>query len=126
VLLINEQGKKFNKVDLPEIMQISTINDVLIEDLNNDEHLDMIVIGNNYAQETLFGRYDASIGTVLLGDGKFHWKEIENRDCVFVSDRDARAIIQLKQKKEGEIILIINNNGPLQSFAYKPRANMLP
>ena len=79
---MNEQGKKLTKVDLPDITLISTVNDMLIEDLNNDEHIDMIVVGNNYAQETLFGRYDASIGTVMLGDGKLHWLKLKTASVV--------------------------------------------
>ena len=126
LLLVNSHGEKVNKMYLPDITQISTINDVLIEDLNNDENLDMIIIGNNYSQETLFGRYDASIGTVLLGDGKLHWNEIENRHCGFIVDKNAKEIISINRKSGVETIVIVNNNGPLQGFTYKANEKAKP
>src|SRR5688572_18963925 len=86
MLLINEAGRKFKKVNLPDVAQLSTLNDALIEDLNGDGNLDLIIVGNSYAQETLFGRYDASIGTVLMGDGSLNWRELENRYSNFVAD----------------------------------------
>lgn len=116
VLLINDQGSKFQKAALPDIVQVSTVNDILIEDLNNDSNLDMVIIGNNYSQETLFGRYDASIGTVLLGDGKFNWTQIENRYCNFVADKNAKEILMVSGKKEDKTMIIINNDGPVQGF----------
>jgi hypothetical protein len=116
-LLINEAGEKFKKVALPDIAQLSTLNDALVEDLNNDGNLDLIIIGNTYAQETLFGRYDASIGTVLLGDGKLNWKELQNRYCNFVADQNAKKILMISGRGSGKQIVIINNDGPLQTFS---------
>ena len=116
VVLINEKGDKFRKTALPEIAQISSINDVLIDDVNDDSHPDMILVGNNYAQETLFGRYDASIGTVLLGDGNLRWKELENRHSNFVADGNAKEILMLQGKNSTKLIIIINNDGALQTF----------
>lgn len=115
-VLVNHGGQKFNMTPLPEITQISSINDVLIEDINNDLHSDLIIVGNNYAQETLFGRYDASIGTVLLGDGKLNWKEKQNRHCNFIVDKQAREILTLKASNSRKTFVIINNDGPVQTF----------
>ncbi|HEX6892813.1 MAG TPA: VCBS repeat-containing protein [Chryseolinea sp.] len=115
VMLINDKGKRMNKADLPEICQVSTINDGLIDDLNEDGHNDIILIGNNYAQETLFGRYDASIGTVLLGDGKLNWKAYEPTVGKFISDGDAKHILSL-QTASGLLLVVANNNGPLEFY----------
>ncbi|HTE33629.1 MAG TPA: VCBS repeat-containing protein, partial [Chryseolinea sp.] len=115
VILVNDQGKAFVKVELPEIAQLSTVNDILIDDINKDDHADVILVGNNYAQETLFGRYDASIGTVLLGDSKLHWKQYEPRSNKFIADGDAKHI-RLLHSSKGKIYLIANNNGPLEFY----------
>ncbi len=115
VVLINNQGKSFAIERLPDVAQLSVINDMLLEDVNEDENIDLILIGNNYAQETLFGRYDASIGTILLGDGKLHWKNLEARTSGFVVEGDAKYIRSIKTAR-GKVYVIANNNAPLDCF----------
>jgi hypothetical protein len=124
IILVNEKGAGFRKTDIPEIAQISSINDVLIEDLDNDTHLDLILVGNDYAQETLFGRYDASIGTVLLGDGKLGWHEFENRNSNFVADKNAKEVLILRGKNAEKLIVVINNDGPVQCYTLQDGGQM--
>lgn len=121
VVMINEGGKSFRIVDLPDIAQISTVNDLVVDDINGDGHADLILIGNNYDQETLFGRFDASLGTVLLGDGAFNWTPLPHYESGFLADGNARYIELLRSGGEGKILLVSNNNGPLQFFVYGQR-----
>lgn len=116
VILINNRGKSFTVTDLPDIAQLSTINDILVDDINHDGAADIIAIGNMYAQETLFGRYNASIGTILLGDGNLNWKELPARKSGFIVDGDARYIESLRMK-QGLVYVITNNNDSIQFFA---------
>ena len=117
-MLINKDGKSFDVLDLPEIAQISTINDFLISDVNKDGHMDLIGVGNNYAQETLFGRYDASLGVVLLGDGNLNWTPYDNVKANFILSGDTRNIANLKSA-QGNLLLITNNNSEAQFFLYR-------
>lgn len=114
-VLVNKGGKSFEQISLPQIAQISTVNDVLIDDLNGDGHMDLTLVGNHYAQETLFGSYDASIGLVLLGNGNFNWRPLPSVATGFVSDGDARMIKALKSGNN-KLIIVSNNNGPLEVF----------
>jgi hypothetical protein len=109
VVLINNQGNDFTVIDLPYIAQISTVNDILIDDVNRDGELDIIAIGNMYAQETVYGRYDASLGTILLGDGNLDWTELSPNESGFVVDGDARFIESLLTR-EGSVYAITNND----------------
>lgn len=115
IMLINQQGKSFEQKELPEFAQLSTINDIILEDLNNDNHIDLITIGNMYAQETLFGRYDASIGEVFLGDGNLNWKSLPLNQTHFSADGDAK-LIDVLHTATSRILVVINNNGNLQSY----------
>lgn len=115
VMLVNEKGKRFRKEDLPELAQLSSINDILLDDFNGDGNIDLLAVGNNYAQETLFGRYDASLGAVMLGDGNLHWKEIDNRACGFVVEKDARQM-EIVRSKKSRLIIVTQNNGPVKTF----------
>jgi hypothetical protein len=114
-MFVNEQGKRFRSVSLPEIAQLSTINDILAEDINHDGHVDLLLIGNNYSQETLFGHYDASIGTVMLGDGQLNWPLFDAGPTQFIADGDAK-YLRLLRTAGDPILVIANNNGPLQCY----------
>jgi enediyne biosynthesis protein E4 len=74
VYIENLGNGKFKAKVLPRIAQISTIYGVLINDFNADGHLDVLVSGNNYGNEISSGRYDASNGILLLGNGKGDFK----------------------------------------------------
>src|SRR5690606_32902811 len=90
VILVNQGGKGFQVMDLPDIAQISTINDIVVDDVNNDGHPDLVLTGNNYDQETLFGRYDASLGLVLAGDGNLHWTAVPPHVSGLFTDGNTR------------------------------------
>lgn len=124
IVLVNDGGDRLKRVELPDIAQISSMNDVLIEDLNNDRHWDLIIVGNEYGQETLFGRYDASIGTVLMGDGKLGWKEFENRNSNFVADKNAKEVLMLQGNNTDRLFVIINNDGPVQTYKLQDRSRL--
>jgi hypothetical protein len=66
----NLGGGHFKAHDLPDMAQVSAMNGMQILDVNADGYLDILFVGNNYANEVAMGRYDASNGGVLLGDGK--------------------------------------------------------
>ena len=121
LMLRNTDGKGFQISALPEIAQISAVNDILTEDLNEDGFLDMILVGNMYAQETLFGRYDASLGTILLGDGQMNWRPLGPDETNFVVDGDARKVGQMTIGKKKSII-VTQNNGPVLFFEMRRRA----
>lgn len=111
----NQSGKSFKAIPLPEITQLSVVNDVLVTDVNTDGHLDLVTVGNNYSQETLFGRYDASYGSVLLGDSKLNWTPLIPQESGFAAGEDAKAIRQLESGKRRSVV-VLNNNSPLSYF----------
>lgn len=116
VILVNEGEGRFRVVDLPDIAQISTINDVLIEDVNGDGYADIVAVGNMYGQETLFGRYNASVGTVLLGNGQLGFRELPPGESGFVVDGDARFVRAL-QTRQDRVYAVTNYGDSIQFFS---------
>ena len=92
----------------------------LLTDLDDDGNTDMMAVGNSYSQETLFGKYDASLGSVALGDGRLNWNVIEYRLSGFVAERDVKQI-ELIRSRDKTMILITQNNGPVKTFKLKTR-----
>lgn len=118
VVLINQGGNGFLSEDLPEVAQFSTVNDIIVTDINGDSHRDLLLIGNNYAQETLFGRYDASMGVVLLGDGNLNWTSLPISLSGFNVSGDSRYMKMLRSA-HGATLVVGNNNEALQFFIRK-------
>ncbi|MBC7849036.1 MAG: VCBS repeat-containing protein, partial [Chitinophagaceae bacterium] len=65
----NKGNGKFVVHALPAAAQLSPLNGIVIDDVNDDTHLDIVAVGNDYGTEVSTGRYDALNGLVLLGDG---------------------------------------------------------
>ena len=109
------QGK-YELHALPLSIQLSTIQDILIQDINDDRHLDAILIGNNYSPDVSLGRIDAFRGAVMLGkgDGTF---QIENGDDTgMIVAGDARCIVELKSADGESKYIVGNNKGPIEVF----------
>lgn len=115
VALFNREGKSFQVTALPEMAQISTINDFLITDVNDDNQPDVLAVGNRYTQETLFGQFDASLATLMLGDGRSGWHVEDNAAINLLVDGDVRNV-QLMRRKGKALLLFTRNNGPMSTF----------
>ena len=61
----NTGGMKFVAHDLPDALQLSTVQAASLFDLDNDGKEEVLLGGNFYQCNTQLGRYDASYGHVL-------------------------------------------------------------
>jgi hypothetical protein len=52
-------------------------------DVNGDGKMDLVIGGNFYATDAQLGRYDASIGAVLIGDGTNTFQVVSPPDSGF-------------------------------------------
>jgi hypothetical protein len=95
--------------ELPIEAQFSTVQCILIDDFNNDGCKDLILGSNYYKFQPSIGRFDASYGTILLGDGKGNFKSIPPSESGFILRGEVRDI-----RKVGEYIVILTNNEPLK------------
>lgn len=67
---VKNSGSKFESKVLPIQSQFSPVFASAGVDVNGDGKLDMVLGGNTDYGKLYFGKYDASQGVVLLGDGK--------------------------------------------------------
>jgi enediyne biosynthesis protein E4 len=84
-------------------------------DYNADGNLDVLMVGNSYATEVSTGRYDASIGVYLQGDGKGNFSPIDVRKSGFVVDKDAKGLSTLILADGHELILAGVNNDKMNA-----------
>ncbi len=104
----NKGNLDFIPHDLPWEAQISSVHDILVHDINNDEYPDLILGGNTYEISTQLGRLDASYGEILLNDKKGNFKSTEkNRLKV---NGAVRSIETIKIKDSIYFLFGINND----------------
>ncbi len=69
-VFINDGNMNFRFVAFPEMAQLSTINDILVDDADKDGLDDLVVVGNSYDADVSTGNYDAMAALFLKGNGK--------------------------------------------------------
>ncbi|BAO76112.1 VCBS repeat-containing protein [Winogradskyella sp. PG-2] len=95
----NVGNSTFKTHKLPLLTQNSSINHILVDDLNSDGYKDVILTGNNFEISTQLGRLDASHGIALINDKKgfFNTKNLPLFD-IFGQVRDIEPLILNDEK----------------------------
>jgi len=111
------QGSHFERKQLPNHAQISPINRILVEDINQDGIPDLIIAGNMYNTEVETPRYDAGNGLVLIGDGNGNFKPKTVVNTGFFAPYDVKDLAIIRNTSSGNsLIIVANNDMPVQVF----------
>ncbi len=110
------QGGKFVAKPLPTQAQLAPVNQILTDDFNGDGHPDLLLAGNSYSPDVETGRYDASNGLLLTGDGKGNFTPVPGRESGFWATKAARDMATLKLANGKSLYLVANNDDVLQGF----------
>jgi enediyne biosynthesis protein E4 len=103
--LINQGEGRFSLQSLPIETQFAPVLAILAADINNNGVEELVISGNYYASDPLTGRYNASIGSVLMLSAGTTFDPQPQALSGFVEDRDARSLISLKSA-DGSILII--------------------
>jgi len=112
--LENLGNGNFDLRPLPNAAQVAPMYGSLTTDLNKDGYLDLMMVGNSYATEIMAGRYDASKGVVLLGDGKGNFNTTTLLESGFFVDKDAKALVQLTTSDHQPLYIASRNRDALR------------
>jgi hypothetical protein len=112
-VFVNQGKGKFEQKPLPNEAQISSVNDILVLDINKDGNKDLIMAGNLFTAEIETPRNDAGIGMVLLGDGQNSFRPVNPRESGLAVPLDVKKMALLPSG-ETQFILFGINDGPLQ------------
>ncbi len=117
ILLSNGDGA-FDLVSLPIAAQLAPVHGILVNDLDEDGHLDLIMGGNFHNSKPEIGIYDASYGLVLQGDGKGNFQSLSAMESGLKVKGEIRDIESLQVGNEG-VILIGRNDDSLVLYRKK-------
>ena len=116
ICLLNKGGIEFELKPLPTEVQLSTCEAILADDFDGDGFVDLALGGNFYETAPSIGRFDASYGSILRGDGKGNFKPVNPNETGFVLRGAVRDI-----KKVGKYVVVAKNNAALQVFELKKK-----
>ncbi|MDN3643530.1 FG-GAP-like repeat-containing protein [Lutimonas halocynthiae] len=117
IYLENKDGE-FIQHQLPNLSQVSSINQILVKDFNNDTNLDILIAGNLYGSEVETPRNDAGVGLYLEGDGQGGFKAMapsesglyipgDTKDLSFINIKEKTYILAAKNDDEVQFVEII-------------------
>jgi enediyne biosynthesis protein E4 len=114
IILINEGGK-FTTRKLPLHAQFSTLNGIVVKDINEDGMKDLMIGGNKFDVEVETTPADASPGFVLLGLGNFEYKVQMPYESGFFIPYNVKDL-QLINSGDKWSVLVSSNNDSLRVF----------
>ena len=116
VYLENRGGGKFARRALPVLAQIAPVYGMLVADADADGNLDVLLVGNSYGPETQAGWDDASIGAVLLGDGKGGFDYVNGAASGFFVAGNAKAAADVLIDDRRSLVVVTQNADTVRTF----------
>lgn len=105
-----QEGGKFTFQPWPLMAQASPVFGLEVADWNGDGHQDVLLAGNFYPVRPETGRFDASAGVLLLGDGKGGFRAVESgkvNGCWLTGD--IRDLVSLNLGEAGRLLVAGRN-----------------
>ncbi len=107
---LNNGNGTFSLLALPPEAQFAPIYGSLAADFDGDGKTDLLVGGNLYGVTPTIGRYDASYGLLLRGDGTGKFTSVDMQRSNFAIDGQVRDVKSLRSVNGDRLILIARNN----------------
>ncbi|MCX6302337.1 MAG: VCBS repeat-containing protein [Bacteroidia bacterium] len=119
-LFLNDGSGNFTRKPLPVEVQFSPVYAAETGDYNADGKPDILLGGNLYNVKPEVGRYDASYGSFLMGDGRGGFKNIPVKSSGFRLDGEIRDFKEVSTS-DGKLLVVARSNDALQVFKISNR-----
>jgi hypothetical protein len=102
--------------ELPRLAQMSSVNGIVVKDIDSDGILDAVVAGNLYSSEVETPRNDSGNGLVLKGDGRGKFLPLRIARTGFFTPKDTKELhfLSINEKLH---LAAVNNNDQIQFFS---------
>ncbi len=112
----NKGNGKFRLHALPVAAQLAPVYGILPVDLDNDQWLDLLLVGNDHGFEVQQGPADAFVGLALKNDGKGAFLPLTLEKSHFFVQGDAKGLVSINHRNEQSLLVASQNNDSLKVF----------
>ena len=116
----NKEGA-FLQQPLPIEAQFSPVFSIMVQDFDSDGYKDLLLAGNFYGVQPQMGRYDASYGTLLKGNGAGGFTSVPMRHSGLSLNGQIRDIASLTYANKSAAIIFAKNDGAIQVYEITTR-----
>jgi hypothetical protein len=116
VYVENTGNDKWIINELPRLAQLSSVNGIVVKDIDSDGLLDAVLAGNLYSSEVETPRNDSGNGLVLKGDGSGRFLTLRVARTGFFTPKDTKELhfLSINEKLH---LAAVNNNDQIQFFS---------
>ncbi|WP_299534840.1 VCBS repeat-containing protein [Ulvibacterium sp.] len=114
---------KFKIHPLPTAAQLAPIYGIVPKYLDDDNFIDLLLIGNDYGMEVQQGPADALVGLALRNTGKGDFVPISLEKSHFLVPGDGKSLVTLNIANEKMLVVASQNNDSLRVF--EPRKKLI-
>jgi len=119
-IAMNNGNGTFKLRPLPVEAQFAPVYASVADDFDGDGHTDLLLAGNLFGVTPLLGRYDASYGLLLRGDGKGDFVTADMAQTKLLIDGQVRHMAMLRGRGGAKLIAVARNNDKLEIFQVRP------
>jgi enediyne biosynthesis protein E4 len=113
IVAINLGNGQFEIRELPQMVQLSSVNAIQCLDLNQDGKTDLVLGGNEFGFLPQFGRLDASFGHVLMNDGSGGLAWLDPQRSGLQVSGQTRDIARIRGKGKTSLLFLVNDDYPV-------------
>ncbi|MET0245064.1 MAG: FG-GAP-like repeat-containing protein, partial [Flavitalea sp.] len=113
IVAINNGNGQFTVKEMPSEIQLSSVNAVLLTDVNGDSKPDIVLGGNQFGFLPQFERLDANFGSVLVNNGKGDFSLMNNSRSGLNIRGEVRDISLFNTNKVKNLLFLRNNDQPV-------------
>jgi len=113
----NDGHGKFTFHPLPTPAQLAPVNAIVVDDVDKDGIMDLLLAGNEYQAAVPAGRFDASYGLWLKGDGHGGFIPVAPAVSGLILEGDVRNLQTIRSAGR-RILLAAVNDQPMKAFSY--------
>ena len=115
---------RFESHPLPIGAQLAPVYGIVIRDFNNDNFMDIILVGNDFGMEVQQGPADAFVGMALKNKGKGDFEAVSLEESHFFVPGDAKSLVRLSIGNKKSVLVASQNNDYLK--VYETTTNPTP
>jgi len=121
----NDGNNHFTLIPLPSEVQFSAVNGMIADDFDGDGNLDVLINGNDYGSEVIVGKYDASNGLLLKGNGKGDFTALSISESGIFIPGNGKGLVKFRNAKGNYLVAAAQNRGSLKIFELKGKGKIL-